>query len=68
MSVPYGEPVAIAAKLAKLEDENRRLKRLVAATALLSFVSAIVVGGTLVRPGLAQERRSGLKLSFPLEE
>ena len=49
------ELVDVAARLAKLEDENRRLKRLVAAVALLSFVSATVMTGTFIRPGLAQE-------------
>jgi hypothetical protein len=62
MGMPYVEAIAIAARLAKLEDENRRLKCLVAATALLSFLSATLLVGTLIRPGLAQEDRPRLEM------
>ncbi len=61
MGTPTLDAIAIAARLAKLEAENRLLKRLAAATALLSFVSAALVGGTLIRPGIAQEGKPGLE-------
>jgi len=61
MSMPDVELVPVAARLAKLENENRRLKRIVAATAMLSLVSILIGVGTLIRPGIAQENSGGLE-------
>lgn len=61
MRMPSVSQLTVAARLASLEDENRRLRRLVVAIALLSLASAIFLAGTFVRPGLAQEGRRDLE-------
>lgn len=55
MSIPVDDSVAISARVAKLERENSRLKRLVVGLAMLSSVSALVGAGSFVRRGSAQE-------------
>ena len=59
--MPFVDAVDITVRLTRLEDEHRRLKRLVAATALLSLVSVAFISGAHIRPGFAQEHKPDLE-------